>query len=961
MVIDDTIKQDLANVLKDEENLWAMKSRVDWLTAGSHSSLIQTPSWDEIKSALWSLKHFKAPGPDGLHAGFYQKCWHITGKVFAKLFRRLYPPFIIANSIKPFLDDLISSMQGAFVARRRASDYVILAQECLHSTRTSMAKDGWMIIKIDLEKAFDRLEWSFIKKMLDFYNFPRELVQLIMSAITDPSLTVMVNGSPSKEFEASRGIRQGDPISLYIFILCMEYLSLCIEHECKEGLWKPIQVGRNGPRISHPLFADDILLFASVTPQNCNSILKFRKTLNLERYFGSPLLDRAPKRMDYSFLLENLRGRLAGWKAKTLFLAGKATLIQSVTSAIVDYPMQTAVLPASVHLEVDRLHRNFLWGDTLEKKNMHLVGWDKVAKRKKFGGINVKKAKWRNLTFMAKLIWRIKKKPNEQWVKCLRAKYNSSLLDKRATNNSITWSSICKGKRIFQNGCKKIIRTGNQTSFWHDRWATDFSLRSLIQGPLNRDEEELLVSHYLLDNGGWNLGILSFVFPSEIEDLITSTVSSPYSFGEDKMSWSNSSSGDFSLQTAYSLAIKDPRDSNPFWSKLWKANCYPRVKYFLWTLAHYSLCTKAMLNHTEGSAARFAVIFVLNIFSFLSPLFVTTTLLLLAFLTLTPTPRPSFVNQQGSVCHLELPESSSKVSFLLTTYQTLVETLRSKVEDQSDGFGCLEELEAYKMVFETETSPTDEVLEIESNEDSLEAVEAPLENNLDEEKPAEIARPEANNQVRAVVKLFGDFLQEKEGVENLSSKRREKEVKSLISLESNKGDEEQEEAEEFMSGSKAAAMLGNIVTDKDQTMEWNSPLGNFGSVTKEKEWRRTLACKLFEERHNVDHHGGGDGMDLLWETYETDHSNSNKVQLKNSSSKKGKKGGMSNEYYDVDEEDEYEEESDGQLCCLQALKFSAGKMNLGMGRPNLLKISKALKGIGWLHHVGTRHAKKGYH
>ncbi|OMP05678.1 hypothetical protein COLO4_08651 [Corchorus olitorius] len=422
-------------------------------------------------------------------------------------------------------------------------------------------------------------------------------------------------------------------------------------------------------------------------------------------------------------------------------------------------------------------------------------------------------------------------------------------------------------------------------------------------------------------------------------------------------------------------------------------------------LSDFMLFSSFILSHPlYFSYLIFFSPYLFKIFSFLSPLFVTTTLLLLAFLTLTP--RPSFVNQQGSVCHLDLPES--KVSFLLTTYQTLVETLSSKVEDASDGFGCLEELEAYKMVFET--SPTqnpDEVLEMESNEDFLEAVGAPLENNFDD-KPAEIARPEPNNQVRAVVKLFEDFLQEKEGVENLSSKRREKEVKSLISVESNKGDEEQkeeeeeEEEEEFRSGSKAAAMLGNssevpkvsadngkgehavnfqrvranwsgenidgdydhnynskVVTDKDQTMESNSPLGNFGSMRKEKEWRRTLACKLFEERHNVDHHGG-EGMDLLWETYETDHSNSNKVQLKNSSSKKGKKGGMSNEYYDVDE-DEYEEESDGQLCCLQALKFSAGKMNLGMGRPNLLKISKALKGIGWLHHVGSRHAKKGYH
>ncbi|XVF21342.1 hypothetical protein REPUB_Repub12eG0082500 [Reevesia pubescens] len=393
--------------------------------------------------------------------------------------------------------------------------------------------------------------------------------------------------------------------------------------------------------------------------------------------------------------------------------------------------------------------------------------------------------------------------------------------------------------------------------------------------------------------------------------------------------------------------------------------------------------------------------YLFKIFSFLSPLFFTTTLLLLAFFTLTP----SFVNQAAvSNSHLEIPES--EVCFLLTTYQTLVETLRSKVDDESNGFGCFEELEAYKIVFDTSTTleireNPDEVLEMESKEDCFQAVEASIDKSLGEpetltstsldEKSAQITLPESN-QVKAVVKIFEHFLQEKEGVEILSSKKREKEVKSL-SVESNKGDQEQKEEEIMRSGSKA---MGNKISDPKmisadnvgehaakemvnsqrvrdnwstendgdyynynskvsdnyQTMGYSS-LGNFGSMRKEKEWKRTLACKLFEERHshNVD---GGEGMDLLWETYETD---SSKVNMK-SSSKKGKKGG--NEYYDHDEDD-YEEESDGQLCCLQALKFSAGKMNLGMGRPNLVKISKALKGFGWLHHVSSRHGKKVYH
>jgi hypothetical protein len=96
-------------------------------------------------------------------------------------------------------------------------------------------------------------------------------------------------------------------------------------------------------------------------------------------------------------------------------------------------------------------------------------------------------------------------------------------------------------------------------------------------------------------------------------------------------------------------------------------------------------------------------------------------------------------------------------------------------------------------------------------------------------------------------------------------------------------------------------------------------------------------------------------MDMLWETYEKD---SNKG-MKKSNTKKGKKSEV--EYYSEDEvEEDIDEEIGTKLCCLQALKFSTGKMNLGMGRPNLVKFSKALKGIGWLHNVG-KNGKKNNH
>ncbi|GER31396.1 hypothetical protein STAS_07393 [Striga asiatica] len=119
--------------------------------------------------------------------------------------------------------------------------------------------------------------------------------------------------------------------------------------------------------------------------------------------------------------------------------------------------------------------------------------------------------------------------------------------------------------------------------------------------------------------------------------------------------------------------------------------------------------------------------------------------------------------------------------------------------------------------------------------------------------------------------------------------------------------------------------------------------GSLGSMRKEKEWRRTLACKLFEERHNVD---GGEGMDSLWEAYEMD-----------SNKKTSKKTSGIEFVEDENEDDDDDDVVDGQLCCLQAVKLSAGKMNLGIGRPNLVKISKAIKGFGWLRHV-SKHSKK---
>ena len=91
-----------------------------------------------------------------------------------------------------------------------------------------------MVIKVDLEKAYDRLEWSFIKMVLEHFGFPEMLIKLIMCCVSTTTTSILFNGSKLDSFQPSRGIRQGDPISPYLFLLCMEFLRAHITSMCED-------------------------------------------------------------------------------------------------------------------------------------------------------------------------------------------------------------------------------------------------------------------------------------------------------------------------------------------------------------------------------------------------------------------------------------------------------------------------------------------------------------------------------------------------------------------------------------------------------------------------------------------------------------------------------------------------------------------------------------------------------
>lgn len=125
---------------------------------------------------------------------------------------------VLTNRLKVILGKIIHPLQGAFIPERIIQDNILLAHEFFHSFKNKGGKEGWLAIKLDMEKAYDWIEWSYIFVTLKKLGFHETFIEWIKSCITTVSFSVLVNGIPGNQFKPTHGLRQGDPLSPYLFI-----------------------------------------------------------------------------------------------------------------------------------------------------------------------------------------------------------------------------------------------------------------------------------------------------------------------------------------------------------------------------------------------------------------------------------------------------------------------------------------------------------------------------------------------------------------------------------------------------------------------------------------------------------------------------------------------------------------------------------------------------------------------
>ena len=444
--------------------------------------LEQVVSEEEVWNAIKALPPDRAPRPDGYTGAFYKHSWSvikhdvlaaINATLFGdcKAFGRLngalivllpktadacepahYRPItmihsvakliskILALRLAPRMQSLISHEQNAFIRGRSIHDnfkYIQRAAVLLRKTRTSK-----ILLKLDIAKAFDTVQWSFLLDVLQAMGFGVRWRRWIATLLSTTSSSILLNGQVGRKIRHQRGVRQGDSLSPMLFICAMEVLARLFNAAREAGVLRNLADGRI--RFQCSLYADDVILFAFPNASEATAIKGilqiFEEVSGLAtnmakcsitnifgaegilpelqqilgcriaafpiRYLGLPLSTTKLPKEQIRRTVDAVERRLPACHGPLMAKSGRLICVKSVLSAVPIYCMLADGLPPWARAEIDRICRRFLWsGKDGDARGKCMVAWKTCTRPKELGGLGIPDLKLVNTAFQAKWIW----------------------------------------------------------------------------------------------------------------------------------------------------------------------------------------------------------------------------------------------------------------------------------------------------------------------------------------------------------------------------------------------------------------------------------------------------------------------------------------------------------------------------------------------------------------------------
>jgi len=540
---------------------------VDFMTLPEVISLkmVEDFSEEEVRAAVWMCEGSKSPGPDGYNFNFIKSNWETLKEdileavymfqesgsfskgcnaSFIALIPKMKNPVLIEHfrsislvgalykiitkvlscRIKEVMHLVIDDVQSAFLEDRGMLDSDVMANEVIEEVRRNR-KSG-VCLKVDFEKAYDSVRWTFLLDMLQRMGFHSKWIKWVKGCLETATVLVLVNGSPTEEFRPTRGLRQEDPLAPFLFLIVAEGLAGLVRKAVKEDLLRGIKVGRDEVDCCLLQFADDTVFLCEDSFSNVFTIkailrvfemasglkvnfykskiagLKvdrsnlelYTKTLNCDImqipfvYLGMQIGGNPRRIQFWDLVVEKVKARLSAWKGKCLSFAGRLCLIKSVLTFIPLFYLSFYKAPTTVCDKISSIQRRFLWAWGKDSKYIAWVRWENVCKSKEEGGLGVKDIKKFNRALLAKWKWRMMSEEEGKWKEILVSKYyNGSVNIQRCGKNYSWWWSdlgkVCEegeGEGWFRNHVPWKVGNGDKIRFWEDTWLGNNKLKFMF-------------------------------------------------------------------------------------------------------------------------------------------------------------------------------------------------------------------------------------------------------------------------------------------------------------------------------------------------------------------------------------------------------------------------------------------------------------------------------------------------